>query len=82
MKRKFYWRKLDDQAKVFALVTNNKYSSIFRLSIILKGEIDKRILQQALELALEKYKAFKVKMSQGLFWYYLESNDNKPVITT
>lgn len=80
MKRKFYWRKLDDQAKVFALATGNKYSSIFRLSVTLTEKIKEEILQKAVELALEKYQAFKVKMSQGLFWYYLESNDNKPVV--
>ena len=43
-KRKLYWRKLDDQAKVFALASNNKYSSIFRLSVVLKEEINEKIL--------------------------------------
>ena len=80
VKRKFYWRKLDDQAKVFALASNNKYSSIFRLSVILKEKIDAKILQKALELALEKYKAFKVKMKRGLFWYYFQENEKKPII--
>lgn len=80
-KRKLYWRKLDDQAKVFALASNNKYSSIFRLSAILKEEIDKEILYEALKLALQKYKVFKVKMRKGFFWYYFEENDKKPIIT-
>ncbi len=81
IKRKFYWRKLDDQAKVFALASNNKYSSIFRLSIVLKEKIEADILQKALELALEKYKAFKVKMQKGIFWYYFEENNKKPIIS-
>lgn len=80
-KRKLYWRKLDDQAKVFALASNNKYSSIFRLSAILKEEIDKEILYEALKLALQKYKVFKVKMRKGFFWYYFEENDKNPIIT-
>jgi len=81
VKRKFYWRKLDDQAKVFALATTNKYSSIFRLSVTLTEKIDKQILQKALELALEKYKVFRVKMERGLFWFYLEENDKLPIVS-
>lgn len=80
-KRKLYWRKLDDQAKVFALASNNKYSSIFRLSVVLKEEIDEKILREALELVLEKYKVFKVRMRKGLFWYYFEENDKNPIIS-
>ena len=80
-KRKLYWRKLDDQAKVFALASNNKYSSIFRLSVVLKEEIDEKILFDSLKLTLEKYKVFKVKMRKGLFWYYFEENDKNPIIT-
>ena len=79
--RKFYWRKLDDQAKVFALASNKKYSSVFRLSVLLIEDIDLVILQKSLELALEKYRAFKVKMKKGFFWYYFEENDKKPIVS-
>lgn len=81
IKRKLYWRKLDDQAKVFALASNNKYSSIFRLSVTLKEDIDKDVLEKAVELTLDKYKVFKVKMRKGLFWYYFEENSKKPLIS-
>lgn len=79
--RKLYWRKLDDQAKVFALASNNKYSSIFRLSVVLKENVDKEILEKAVEITLQKYKVFKVKMRKGLFWYYFEENNKKPIIS-
>jgi len=81
VKKKFYWRKLDDHAKVLSLATNNKYMSVFRLSVVLTEKIDEKVLQKAVELALEKYKAFKVKMSKGLFWYYFEENEKKPIVT-
>ena len=80
VKEQIYWRKLDDQAKVFALASNRKYSSVFRLSVLLKDEIEKDKLKDAVILALKKYKAFKVKMRRGLFWYYFEENDEEPVI--
>lgn len=81
IERKFYWRKLDDQAKVFALASNRKYSSVFRLSVILKEKVDEEILQKALDLALVKYQAFKVRMKRGLFWYYFQENEKKPIVT-
>ena len=78
---KKYWRKLDDQAKIFSLSYNKKDTSIFRLSVVLKEKIDVSILQEAVELALKKYKVFKMKIQRGFFWYYLEKNYKKPIVT-
>ena len=79
--KRAYWRKLDDQAKVFTLASNKKYSSIYRLSVLLKENIDKGILQKATELAISKYRAYKVKLKSGLFWYYFEENELLPVVS-
>lgn len=80
MRNNIYSRNLDDQAKIFTLASNSKYSSIFRFSVKLKEEIDEVILQKALEFALEKYKVYKVKIKNGFFWHYLAQNEMKPVI--
>ena len=39
--KKVYWRKLDDQGKIYSLSVNKKDTSIFRLSVLLKDKIDK-----------------------------------------
>lgn len=80
MKNKIHCRNLDEQAKVFSLASSKKYSSIFRLSVILKEKIEANFLEKAVILALEKYKAYKVKMKRGFFWYYLEHNSKTPII--
>ena len=80
-KTKMYWRKLDDQAKVYSLSFNKKDTSIFRLSVVLKEKIDEIILQKAIEFALVKYEAFKVRMRKGLFWNYFEKNNKSPIVT-
>ena len=80
-KRKLFSRKLDDQAKVFSLASNEKNSSIFRMSITLNEKIQAKPLQKALELALEKYKVFKVKMQKGIFWHYFEENEKSPIVS-
>ena len=71
------WRRLDNSAKIFPLAGGKKYSTVFRLSVVLKENIDVSILRQAVEDALDKYSEFKVKMKKGFFWYYLEQNTKK-----
>ena len=78
---KLYWRKLDDQAKIYSLSYNKKDTSVFRLSILLKDKINPLNLQKAVEEVIEKYKVFKVKMRNGMFWNYLEENDLMPIIS-
>lgn len=80
MKNNIYSRNLDDQAKIFTLASNKKYSSIFRFTVKIKEEINGEILQKAVELALEKYKVYKVKIKSGLFWHYLTENEMNPIV--
>ena len=79
--KNIYKRRLDDQAKIFSLSCNRTDTSLFRLSTNLKQKVDKDILQKALLLTLEKYKAFKVKVRRGFFWYYLDENKKEPIIS-
>ena len=53
---------------------------MFRLSAILKEDIEPKLLQEAVKIALEKYKSFQVKMKMGFFWYYFENNTKEPIV--
>ena len=77
---KLDWRKLDNSAKIFPISTGKKYSTVFRLSAVLKEEIEPKILEEAVKITLEKYRFFKVRMKPGFFWYYLEHNTKTPII--
>ena len=79
-KNKSAWRRLDNSAKIFPMSTGEKYSTVFRLSAILKKDVRPKTLQKAVIETLEKYDAFKVRMKAGLFWYYLEQNNKKPIV--
>ena len=74
------WRRLDNSAKIFPLSAGKKYSTVFRISAVLKEKVNPKILEKAVEIALEKYDLFKVRMKYGFFWYYLEENNKKPII--
>ncbi len=79
-KEKSYWRKLDNSAKIFPISSGKKYSTVFRLSVILKESIQPDILKIAVEKALEEYEFFRVRLKNGFFWNYLEYNPKKPII--
>lgn len=77
---KLSWRRLDNSAKIFPMSAGKRYSTVFRLSVVLKEKIEPKILEEAVNQALEKYKSFKVRMKSGFFWYYLEYNPKSPII--
>ena len=76
-KEKLYWRRLDNSAKIFPISAGKKYSTVFRLSVVLKEKIQPEILQIAVEKALEQYELFRVRLKNGFFWNYLEYNPKK-----
>ncbi len=79
-KEKLYWRRLDNSAKIFPISAGKKYSTVFRLSVVLKELIQPDILAIAVEKALEQYEFFRVRLKNGFFWNYLEYNPKKPIV--
>lgn len=74
------WRRLDNTAKLFAAVSGEDLSSVFRISANLKEAVDQELLHRALLLTLPEFENFRVKLRKGFFWYYFETNDRDPVI--
>lgn len=75
MQKTTNWRRLDNSAKIFPIASSKKYSSVFRLSAVLKEKINPKILKTAVKMVLENLPSFKVKLKKGLFWYYFEENN-------
>ena len=74
------WRRLDNSAKIFPIASSKKYSSVFRISAVLKETIEPEILKKAVNLALNTLNSFKVKLKKGFFWYYFEDNTKDIII--
>ncbi len=75
--RKDVWYKLDLSAIVYPTLQRRDFSSVYRLSVVLKENIDPAVLQQALDKTLTRFPTYKVTIRKGLFWRYLEPN-NRP----
>jgi NRPS condensation-like uncharacterized protein len=71
------WYRLDNAAKIFPLVQSRKDdSSCFRLAVLLYEDVIPEVLLKALEFTLTRFPTFNVQLKAGLFWYYLEQNEN------
>ena len=75
--KKEVWYKLDLSAIVYPTLQRKDFSSVYRLSVLLKEEIDPAVLQRALDITLPRFPTYKVAIRKGLFWRYLEPN-NRP----
>ncbi len=68
------WYKLDLSAIVYPTLQRRDFSSVYRLSVLLKEEIQPDILQKAVDMALPRFPTYKAAIRTGVFWRYLEPN--------
>lgn len=71
------WYKLDLSAIVYPTLQRRDFSSVFRLSVRLKQNVQPDVLQKALDITLKRFPTYKAAIRKGLFWRYLEPN-NRP----
>ncbi len=69
------WYRLDLSAIVYPTLQRKNFSSVYRLSVVLKEKVEPDLLQRAVDETLPRFPTFKVAMRKGVFWRYLEPND-------
>lgn len=74
------WVRLDNASNIFLAAKNNVDTKVFRLSAELKGDVNPRHLQRALDRVYEQYALYHSVLRRGIFWYYLEESELRPVI--
>lgn len=65
---------LDNAGKVFPGQNSKRWANVFRMSVELKENIDPDLLKTALNKTLNRLPTFKVKIKNGIFDHYFESN--------
>jgi hypothetical protein len=74
------WYKLDNSAKIYPILTSDRYTYVFRVSAILTEKVDSDKLYQAITESKKRFPSFFVKLKRGFFWYYFEENIGNPVL--
>ena len=72
--RDIRWDKLDNTAHLFPVIAGEDMTSVYRISVTLREEIDPELLQKALDMVLPKFYGFDLRLRRGFFWYYFEEN--------
>lgn len=68
------WYKMDLSAVVYPTLQRRDFSSVYRLSVVLKDKINPELLQKAVGITMERFPTYKVAIRKGVFWRYLEPN--------
>ncbi len=79
-KRKLHWTSLDNAAKIFPAAATSHWTNVFRLSANLYEDVDREILQSALDVTVRRFPSIAVRLRRGTFWYYLEEIAHAPAV--
>lgn len=73
-KEKLAWDKLDNTANLFPVIATEDMTNVYRISVTLTEEVDRVLLQEALNRILPQFSVFRMRLRMGVFWYYFEEN--------
>ncbi|MGN1443931.1 MAG: hypothetical protein ACI4XE_08780 [Acutalibacteraceae bacterium] len=77
----YQWYKTDTAGIMYTAIAGKDSGRVYRLAAVLKsGDVDGKILQQAVYALLPRFPYFSVRYKKGFFWGYLEHTDKKPVV--
>lgn len=74
------WYRLDNAAKLYPAVRTARWSANFRVSATLSEEVDRGVLQEALDAVTARLKNFHMRLHRGFFWYYLEESGRRSIV--
>lgn len=74
------WLKLDNAAKLFPAIVSNDLTSVFRITALLKEPVKYSAIREAVEITSRRFPYFSVSLRSGLFWHFLEFNNQFPRI--
>lgn len=80
VQKKLRWMGLDNAAKIFPAARRRNWSNVFRLSATFTEQIDRELMQTALDVTVRRFPSIAVRVKTGMFWYYLEQIPKTPEI--
>lgn len=79
-KKPLRWVRLDNAAKIYPAARRKNWSNVFRQSATLREEIDREVLQSALDITVKRFPSIAARLRKGAFWYYLQQVERAPRI--
>ena len=69
------WYPMDNAGVLYAAISDDDYSPVYRISAVLDKTVDSAALQRALEKTIPRFPTFHVRLRKGAFWYYFVPDD-------
>ena len=79
-KRVLRWVRLDNAAKIYPAARRRNWSNVYRQSVTLSENVDKAVLQSALDVTAKRFPSIAARLRRGLFWFYLQQVEEAPKI--
>ena len=79
-KRVLRWVRLDNAAKIYPAARRRNWSNVYRQSVTLCENVDKAVLQSALDVTAKRFPSIAARLRRGLFWFYLQQVGEAPKI--
>ena len=76
------WDKLDNTANLFPVIATENMTNVYRISVTLTEEVDRILLQEALNRILPQFSIFRMRLRMGVFWFYFEENGRPAPLVT
>lgn len=77
-KKTLRWVRLDNAAKIYPAAQRKNWSNVYRLSVTLREEVEKEVLQSALDVTVKRFPSIAARLRKGVFWYYLQQVEKAP----
>ena len=74
------WLRLDNSAKIFPMMADKQNQNLFNIFVRLNEDVDKMVLQRALEITIRRFPSMNVMLKRGVFWFYFEEHGGKPTV--
>lgn len=75
------WVRLDNASNIFLAARSAADPKVFRISAEVDHDVDPQLLQEALDETYDRYPLYHAVLESGLFWYYLQDSDLRPLVT-
>lgn len=72
------WLTLDNAARIYPASLSDWSADLYRVSVTLRAPVRVADLESALRTVFPRFPYFQVHLRRGLFWYYLQRDDEIP----
>lgn len=78
--KKYRWMKVDTASIMFSSLSSKKWGRTFRMAVILKEDIDPKIVKKAAADLIPRFPSMHTCIKKGFFWNYQECTELLPEI--